>query len=473
MKTRWLTACLVSALLISAILSQNFMNTVAQENSPDVYFGVYIAYGGITQAEALIDRVSSFTNLFVVGTTPIAWTFDENKTFAYAYDKGLNFMSLTASLGPDWYKFANDTWGAYGKGFFSVDEPGGHALDKPSTSVVGWNNSTLPASPAQAANIFEATVGARLNSTRNARFSLASYPLFTSDYGLYWFDYKAGYDGLFAEFAANYSRQMTVALIRGAAAVQNKDWGVMIHWKYDVPPYLESGQDLYNDLIYAYNAGAKYIVIYDANEGWTQDILAPEHIQAMQQFWEYAQNNPRQSHPVSERAALVLPDAYGCGFRWPGEKIWGIWPQDANSATINTAIGSQLRVYGDKLDIIYDDGLTPGNNYGYSQLLYWNDPNLQPTPSPSPTPPPTPKPSPTLTPSPTSSLFPSPTATPTLTPTQTPTPSVSPFENPTGTPKQTPRGLGSYDFVIEVTLVVSVAIVSVIAFAFIRKRKPN
>ncbi len=386
MKTKWLPVFLVSTLLTSALLSYGFMNTAAQETSPDVYFGVYIAYGSVPQAEALMDRVSAFTNLFVVGTTPIAWTSNVNTTFAYAYDKGLYFMSLIASLGPDWYKFANDTWGAHAQGFFAVDEPGGKALDSPSTSTVGWDSFSVPTNPAEAASVFESTVGGRLNSTRYARFSLMSYPLFTADYGLYWFDYKAGYDGLFAEFAANYSRQMTVALVRGAATVQNKEWGVMIHWKYDVPPYLESGEDLYNDLIYAYNAGAKYIVIYDANEGWTQDILQPEHIQAMQQFWEYVQNNPRQSHTVSERAALVLPDAYGCGFRWPGEKIWGIWPQDETSEIINAVIGHQLEVYDDKLDIIYDDGLAPGNNYGYSQLIYWNDPSAQPSPSPTPQP---------------------------------------------------------------------------------------
>jgi hypothetical protein len=212
---------------------------------------------------------------------------------------------------------------------------------------------------------------------------------------------------------------MTVALVRGAASVQNKEWGVMIHWKYDVPPYLESGPDLYNDLVYAYNTGAKYIVIYDANQGWTQDILQPEHIQAMQQFWQYVQNNPRQNNAVNERSALVLPANYGCGFRWPGEKIWGIWPQDETSAIINAAIGQQLMIYGDKLDIIYDDGLAQGNNYGYNQLLYWNDSSLQPTPSPSPTPSPTPTPTPTLT------------QNSTLTSTPTPTPSPSPTQQST------------------------------------------
>ncbi len=124
MKTKWLTVYLVSMLLVSAAFSHSLMDTSAQETSPDVYFGVYIAYGSVPQAEALMDRVSAFTNLFVIGTTSIAYTFNVNKTFQYAYDKGLYFMSLIASLSPDWYKFANDTWGTHVQGFYALDEPG-------------------------------------------------------------------------------------------------------------------------------------------------------------------------------------------------------------------------------------------------------------------------------------------------------------------------------------------------------------
>jgi N-acetylneuraminic acid mutarotase len=82
-------------------------------------------------------------------------------------------------------------------------------------------------------------------------------------------------------------------------------------------------------------------------------------------------------------------------------------------------------------------------------------------------------PTPIFSQSPTPSQSPSPTTTPTLTPTQSIVPLISPSENPTGAPKQIPRGLGSYDFVIEIILVVALAIILVIAVAFIRKRKPN
>ena len=108
----------------------------------------------------------------------------------------------------------------------------------------------------------------------------------------------------------------------------------------------------------------------------------------MQQFWKYVQANPRSSNPVSARTAYVLPDGFGYGFREPNDTIWGIWGANTLSYNTSVSIGSLLQEYGTKLDIIYDDGLQPGNNYGYNQLIYWNSYNPPPSPSPlaSPTP---------------------------------------------------------------------------------------
>jgi hypothetical protein len=41
-------------------------------------------------------------------------------------------------------------------------------------------------------------------------------------------------------------------------------------------------------------------------------------------------------------------------------------------------VKSLLNDYGEKLDIIYDDGLQPGNTYGYDQLVYWDSYNPPP-----------------------------------------------------------------------------------------------
>jgi hypothetical protein len=202
------------------------------------------------------------------------------------------------------------------------------------------------------------------------------YPLFACDYALYQFDYNAGYDVVFAEFGWNYSRQLNAALCRGAATTQNKDWGVIAAWTYTAPPYIESGEELYKDLVTAYDNGAKYITIFDSNKEYTESILQPEHLLAMQRFWQYIQNNPRKTNSVSERVAFVLPQDYGYGFRGPEDKVWGLWPADDFSYNISTIAGTLLTQYGEKLDIIYENDLKSGNTYGYSKLLYWNDATL-------------------------------------------------------------------------------------------------
>lgn len=242
------------------------------------------------------------------------------------------------------------------------------------TPLVG-NNSTPLNSYSEAASLFESKISSGLSFVKSRTLDSSGYPVVTSDYGLYWYDCQAGYDVIFTEFGWNYSRQLNVALCRGAATVQNKDWGAIITWTYTNPPYIESGAQLYDDLVLAYNNGAKYITVYDGNEGWTKGILQQEHLDALKQFWDYIHNNPRNSNPVSGRTAYVLPEAYGYGFRGPADHIWGLWGADTLTRNITISVDSLLHEYGEKFDIIYNGGLQPGNN-GYSQLLYWYSYNV-------------------------------------------------------------------------------------------------
>jgi hypothetical protein len=200
----------------------------------------------------------------------------------------------------------------------------------------------------------------------------AHVPLFTSDYALYWFDYKAGYDVVFAEFGWNYSRTLNVALCRGAAKMQNKDWGVMVTWTYNQPPYLESGSELYNDLVLAYENGAKYILVFDTNKNYTHKTLQGEHLAELKRFWQYTRDNPRVSDPIRNRVAYILPKDYAYGFRGPDDKIWGLWEADNFSLKISTEVGGLIDKCQNRLDLIYDDGLRAGSLYGYSQLVFWN-----------------------------------------------------------------------------------------------------
>lgn len=61
-------------------------------------------------------------------------------------------------------------------------------------------------------------------------------------------------------------------------------------------------------MVLAYDNGAKYIIIFDSDHNYTQNILKEEHLQAMNQFWQYTKNNPRTTSLPSERVASAFED---------------------------------------------------------------------------------------------------------------------------------------------------------------------
>ena len=384
MKIKRIGVLLILQLILTAFSGTIFSLIAHGEELPEVFVGIDIGYGDVEEAKARIDQVSAYTNLVVIGSAAVSWDPSKlNSTFQYAYDKGLYFMSLSPLFRrvnrTAWFEYANSTWGNHLLGFYTYDEPAGRQLD---LNESRFGDST-PSTPVEAASLFVSNLSSQLNTARSRfSFNWTNYLLFTSDYALYWFDYKAGYDAIFAEFGWNYSRQLNAALSRGAATVQNKDWGAIILWTYTTPPYIESGSELYKDLVLAYNNGAKYILIFDSNEDHTEGILKEEHLQALQRFWQYTRTNPRRNNAISDRVAYVLPNGFGYGFRGPNDKIWGLWQADALAQNISVSLGRLLEEYGTKLDIIYDDGLQPGNNYGYGKLIPWYSYNPLPSPSP-------------------------------------------------------------------------------------------
>ena len=396
MKNRHPIVVLVSILFIASILLDIFP-TVAITNPqsqtiPDVYFGVDMGYGtDVAGAKSLIDKVSTFTNFFVLGTSALSENITElNQTLQYAYDKGMYFMSFPPALytrnfsypfavpkeTEEWFNYTKANWGNHYVGLLYPyeDEPGGHQLD-----LVSGGNEYRPANITKNENSTYLDAEYQfLNSLWFMDLSrtkvVSGYPVFTSDYALYYFDYKAGYDGLFAEFGWNYSRQLNMVMCRGAAEVLNKEWGVILTYTYTEPPYLKSAEELYEDMIYAYDSGAKYIVVFSSNPDWTDGILTEEHYAIMRKFWQYTQSHPRVTYPVNERTAYALPEAYAYGFRYL-DKIWGVWDADMTSFMLSISVYIMMERYGSKLDIIYEDALKSGNTYGYCKIIYWNDPN--------------------------------------------------------------------------------------------------
>ena len=113
--------------------------------------------------------------------------------------------------------------------------------------------------------------------------------LFTSDYALYWYDYLSGYGTVFAEFVGDQSRQIAVALDRGAANVLGKDWGAIITYQENGP---ENATQLYSDMKFAWQSGAKYIVVFDGNstDASTSGVLTQAHIRCHEAVLELHQN---------------------------------------------------------------------------------------------------------------------------------------------------------------------------------------
>jgi hypothetical protein len=167
-----------------------------------------------------------------------------------------------------------------------------------------------------------------------------------------------------------------MALSRGAAKTLDKEWGIMITWKYDGPPFLGDGAEIFCDMVSAYQNGAKYIVVFNSPANLTAvseyGALAPEHFEAIKNFWEFT-----KTHPLTERfnpeTAYVLPRDYGYGFRGPDDTIWGLWEADTTSARIWNDTLLLLSEYGMGLDIVYETSINDAPiQLPYTKLIFWN-----------------------------------------------------------------------------------------------------
>ncbi len=445
-------------------------NIRAQDASDGEEFYLGVTYGGnsVSEAKALIDKVSNYTNLFVLDSAEISGAatssaLDEICDYAvqaanmsvivYFY---MIYYNVTANIST---VYNSTTWDAYGVspwhvqwlnstrerlgdkflGAYLYDEPGGKQID---TGYWGGNNVTFAGTTVRTfANVSDYSDAANryITSIADNRgmqlLSNTSYPnglnftipAFTADYALYWFDYKAGYNTVFVELGGSRGESSSIqqiALCRGAATAQGKDWGAIITWATNNPPTPENGTQMLADLTLAYNAGAKYAIAFNYNVNGTGG-LAENNFDALKQFWTNIHSSPRNSTPRAQ-VAFVLPANYGWGLRTPDDKIWGLWPADNRSWPIWQNINKLIAKEGTNLDIVYED--PQANLNSYSQTYSWTatitGPDVTPTPLPTPTPSPTPNPTSTPAPEPTQRITEN--ATPTVAPTETLAPTASP-----------------------------------------------
>ncbi|MCL2690879.1 MAG: hypothetical protein FWE56_01315 [Candidatus Bathyarchaeota archaeon] len=197
--------------------------------------------------------------------------------------------------------------------------------------------------------------------------------VFTAEYGLYWWDYKSGYDLVLAELAWNHSDIQEIALVRGAAKLQNKQWGTMITWKYTHPPYLTDGWEMFEQMKMSYEAGAQYVMIFNYSEDPANpNTLQEEHFVALERFWREVVQNPEVKHGgIKAEVALVLPQNYGWGMRSSQDNIWGIWHADNTTQEIWDQLQNKIEQYGLKLDIVFEDPKHPVAGK-YPSIYYWN-----------------------------------------------------------------------------------------------------
>lgn len=348
-------------------------------SDPEFFVGVEFAYDEnagnleslVYDLKALVDKVKDYTNLFVIGSLEI--TFNQtalNEACDYVVNSGLHLIVFfTDSEMYDyrifnWMVEAKQKYGDKFLGVYRYDEPGGKQLDQGSEVLIksGANYSDVAANYTNVLNII---LDYYMDYTDK---------VFTADYGLYWFDYKAGYTTVFAEFGWNHSRPLHIGLCRGAAKAHNKNWGAIITWEYTDAPYIESGEELYDDMILAYKTGAKYVVVFDYPKIGPYGLLDKEHFDALKDFWNYVHSNPQEHGVIQGEAAYVLPQDYGFGFRSPEDKIWGLWNADDLAQKVWADANTLIDQYGSRLDIVYDDAETIGAvKSRYDRLFFWNE----------------------------------------------------------------------------------------------------
>ncbi|MEM2904094.1 MAG: hypothetical protein QXR00_06325 [Candidatus Bathyarchaeia archaeon] len=368
-------------ILFTSILLLNMFSTPL-EDEPKVFFGVSFCGDTVEEARLLIDRVKDYTNLLTVLSGPISYNESAlTEVCDYAFKAGLNVIVFFGDLNPrvlalkglewrlQWIVMAKERWGDKFLGVYYYDEPGGIFIDNKwnVSQSVRRNNLTYDFIANLYVKLFQLDGGLQILKDR-------SITSFVSDYALYWFDYLAGYDVVLAQIGWNHTFTQDIALVRGAATLHNKSWGIIITWKYRHPPYLDSPDNVYRQMLNAYLCGAKYIILFNYAEDMKTPygILTDEYFTMLKRFWNEVIKNPKVTHGlIRAEAALVLPRNYGWGMRHPDDKIWGLWEPDEKSQQIWTILQYLLRRYGLTLDIIYEDPKIPIKN-GYERIYYWN-----------------------------------------------------------------------------------------------------
>jgi hypothetical protein len=376
---------LVFGFLVTLIGSALLIRNISYADDQPVYVGIDVGFGDEETVYKIADAFEGYVNLIVLGSLNVTTdTTTLSRVCDYLYQRDFTFIVFVAFTvvstqppylppnGPDAQFFleSKERWGDKLLGAYVFDEAGGKYID-----LIAKTEFPNLTNYSEAAKAFITHTGYFL-SDYSDYYGSPNLTRYTSDYALYWYDYLAGYDVVFGEFVGNQSRQLAVALCRGAAKSLGKNWGTMITWKYDQPPFVEGPLQLFQDMVLAYKNGAKYIIVFNSpgnNSATTEyGILTCAHLCVIKAFWCYTQLCP-PSEEFPAETVYVLPSDYGYGFRGSADMIWGAFGPDALSPVIWNATNSFIQKYGTKLDIVYETKTdSVPVTLPYKRLIYWN-----------------------------------------------------------------------------------------------------
>jgi hypothetical protein len=261
----------VAAFINYGLLTRSQGNT---ENKP-VYVGVSFCGNTTAEAKLLIDRVENYTNLFIIQSGPVSRNETSlNEIADYATTHGLDILVLFGWFDTEsdpwqlpWIVDAMETYGDKLLGIYYYDEPGGLQIDYNWTRYFGdyWQViGNHPLYQAHSEGREQFINGSLLRDYDSAAEVYRSF--IREDFGIQasktslpkclcpstlcnWFTYLGGWDVVLAQIGWNDTVAQDIAVTRGAATLQGKEWGTIITWKYDVPPYLDTGAEVYQQMV--------------------------------------------------------------------------------------------------------------------------------------------------------------------------------------------------------------------------------
>jgi len=389
----WVATVLIAIIVVSFFVASDLLAPAKQNNRSSKLFYVGIETGWnatVAECEALINQVKNYTNLYIIASPQVIKNQTAlNEVCNYAYSAGLYFMpefyeqiflNDTGYVPSEWFTAAQGRYGSHLLGVYYYDEPAGSQLD---TTQIIKNPVITPTSPAKSYldyyNYFfwlwTHGNGGGLTAT-SSFFRSANSSLFTSDYGLYWFDYDLGYNTVLAQFGWNNSRPMQISLVRGAAEARNQSWGAIITWTYNGTmnggTYLEPPSQMYGDMVLAYNCGASYIAIYDSSQNYAGTTLNGSYLTKLQEFWNYVQQNPAKHGSLKADTAVVLPQDYGFGFRSQDDSVWQYHNATSWTEQLYVNVKNLLSQCKSGLDIVFSDPKFQGAiKCEYKKIMYW------------------------------------------------------------------------------------------------------